>query len=764
MAPARILVSVLALVSLAPAAAAQEEFDQEVRTLLDAGLKAYQQGKFDEAYAKFQEAFGKKPSSPTVYAFLRRAGQDTITGMINASDPRLQEAGRMLLALAKPGEAIRRDPKAIDDYLKELEATDSAVFLTAFWHLKNIGPYAVSRLIPVLGEDTADLKRPRVMLLLTEMHYDAELALIQALRSQTILMRQNAAILLGNIRGERALPYLKRMVEDPNEKPEVKRYVVEALAKITGRSPAEWRPAEQYFMELAEKYYYAHPTTVLRWQPNDLIWGWDAAGQAVTQRDVPAFAFNEQMCEEVLFDLLETTPNHAGAWSLLAANHFAQVLEADANLAAAERAAALGDIQADVVDGIKKLMAGADRGRVLGNIVNRPYLYGALARSLRDGRSEVAAAVLEALGPMVQPQDLPPAGVHPAQGFFGAPLIEALTADHQRVRAAAARVLLGVNPQFRIVGMDLVIPALVDALGEQGIRTVLVVHEAQTPADQQWINATRRMLRRLNTHPTIATSLPEALTKITAFPREDLILLQESMAARVVFQEAVTRRKVEERFFTQLKSDVRTKEIPVVLICRADQKPEELKTQYPDAVEIMPENADSTVVEKVLAQIADAMGPDAKNRADRSARAAAEALAALDVPNTMYPYLQARDALIGAAGLQVKRPEAIRLPAIRALGRFGDAAAIDTLAAALKEAGDPKEIRLAAAQALGNVLRVSGAAPSPAALAMMTETLADTDLDIAVAAANALGNATLTLEQRRELEKLNRLKRGAAGP
>lgn len=750
---------VLALAAVLSALAPAQDLDQEVRQLMDEGLKAYRTGKYDEAFVKFQEAFNKNPSSDVVYAWMKRAGEDVVASMINNADPRIRETGKMLFRLAQPGEAIRRDTATIAGFVGDLGSTDTAVYMNAHWHLKNIGPYAVTSLIPTLGQDTSDRVRPRVMMLLTEMHYDAELALIEALHSETLLMRQNAAIVLGNIRAERALPYLKWMLENPNEQPEVKKVVHEALTKITARSAAEWKSASEYFMDLAEKYYYAHPTTVHRWAPNDLIWSWD--GSAVQQRDVPAFAFNEQMAEEVLYDLLDLSENHAGAWSLLAANHYAQLLEAQDNFAAAQVALDLGDVEQAEIDALRGLLADIERAAVLGNMVSRPYLYQALSRSLSDGRSDVAEAILNALGQMAHPEDIP-AAVAPADPTrYGGPLVAALTHEEKSVRYAAARVLTKMNPPFRTLGMDLVMPVMIDALGERGIRTVLLAHPARNAAEFQWRNAWRTVLRRLNTHVSFAGTIPEAMQKMTSFPREDIVFVAFELAHTVTFAEHVTRQQVEERFYSWMKRDVRTREVPVVIVCKNAEEQSQAQQIYQDAAAVILADAPSTDLEGVLNGIYDAMGDTPKARADAVAQWAAETMAGLDVDNTMYPYLQARDALMGAAGLAEKRVDGIRRPAIHALGKFGDPAALDVLADALNEKGDPKETRLVCAWAMGEILRKSMAAPTEKTFTALRENLNDGDLDIELAVGHALGNAKLSLEQRRELEKFKRIKRGA---
>jgi hypothetical protein len=85
----------------------------KTRSLLEDGTDLYKQGKYAEASAKFEEAFQMKPSSDQVYAFIKRAGEDMIGRMMNDPERKVQDIGRRLMELAKPGEPARERKVAL---------------------------------------------------------------------------------------------------------------------------------------------------------------------------------------------------------------------------------------------------------------------------------------------------------------------------------------------------------------------------------------------------------------------------------------------------------------------------------------------------------------------------------------------------------------------------------------------------------------------------------------------------------------------------
>ncbi|HEX7900343.1 MAG TPA: HEAT repeat domain-containing protein [Planctomycetota bacterium] len=820
----------LAVAAILPSAGAQDEgFGDKVRVALQEGMDLYKRGKYQEASSKFEEAFQMKPDSDQVYAFIKRAGENIVAGMMNSPERPMQDIGRRLFELAKPGEPLREKKEVVLKYIEDLKSESHEVWRNGFWHLKNFGPYCVRFVLPSLGNPQDDKYRSRVILLLTEIGVDGSLALIEALDSKNDTMRQNAAIVLGNIKDERAIPALKWAVENPNEKPEVKKFANESLRKIIRtKDAAQWRKATDYYYELATKFYYGHSSVIYTWQRAYLIWKWDAEKDVLTERKVARYAYNEQLAEEALFDLLELDPAYKdastgfSALSLLACVEFAQALEAEAAVDAAVDALKVGeldkdglvkllgeteglntanladlkgkidgaasdmDVQKVVVEYWKKLkLAKTLRTNVVGQTPGKRSIYEGLARSLTDGNYLVAKACIDAIAEMGRAEDLPaPAPAPDAEkkeeeakaekggdGTMGFPLIEALTNEDKRVRYAAARAMVALNPQRRKVGMELVIPNLIDALGEQGVRVALVIYDIQDDNDRNFINSFKKMLASINIFPVIAASGSEGIIKAKQFPTEDLIIVQKKICAQVYFREADTRKQIVETVFDTLRDDVRTKNIPRLVLGDNPQEVADAGKEYLEkgtAFAVIGKDADKLGLQALLEKAFDLpeAKKDSKDRADEIARDAAEALADVDPTNTLYPYRDAVEALIKTVAPDPLREDFIRIPSARALGRFGDQRAIDVLAKVVEDkdadaekAARQKGVRLASGKALSEVFRKTGVSPVKEVFEVLVKNLKDGDYDIEFAVGEAVGNATLSVEQRRDAAKARRVAR-----
>ena len=826
-----LLLSLCAAAILPAAGAAQDEgFGDKVRAALGEGMDLYKRGKYQEASSKFEEAFQMKPDSDQVYAFIKRAGEDLVAGMMNSPERKMQDIGRRLYELAKPGEPLREKKEVVLKYIEDLKSEQHEIWRNAFWHLKNFGPYCVRFVLPALGDAQQDKYRSRVMILLTEIGVDGSLALVEALDAKdNDVLRQNAAIVLGNIKDERAIPALKWAVENPQEKPEVKKFANEALRKIIRtKDSAQWRKATDYYYELATKYYYSHSSVIFVWQRAHLIWKWDTKNDVLTERKVARFAYNEQLAEEALFDLLELDPNYKDstgqtAWGLLACVEFAQALEAEAAIDAAVDALKVGeldkaglvkllgetegmndaaiadlkgkvegaasdmDVQKVVAEYWKKLKQSKSiRTNVVGQLPGKRAIYEGLARSLNDGNYLVAKACIDTIAEMGRAEDLPAPPPPPdaqnseeakaeaakgADGTMGFPLIEALTNEDKRVRYAAARAMVALNPQRRKVGMELVVPNLIDALGEQGVRVALVVYDIQDDNDRNFINGFRKLLASVNIFPVIAASGSEGIIKAKQFPTEDIIIVQRKICSQVYFREADTRKQIVETVMDTLRDDVRTKNIPRIVLGDTPQEVADANKEFLEkgtAFAVIGKETDKLALQALLEKAFDLpeAKKDAKDRADEIAMVAAETLASIDPTNTLYPYRDAVEALIKTLAPEPLREDFIRIPTARALGRYGDQRAIDVLtkvvgdkAADAEQAARQKGVRLASGKALSEVFRKTGVSPAKEVFDVVVKTLKDGDYDIEFAVGEALGNATLSNEQRREAAQVRRVTR-----
>ncbi len=843
-------VSLAALVVLPILAAQDETFSDKVRQLLQEGTDLYKRGKYSEASSKFEEAFQMQPSSDAVYAFIKRAGDDMVASMMNHPDRKIQDIGRRLFELAKPGEPYREGKAVVLKYVEELKNEEHAIWRNAFWHLKNIGPWAVRFVMPVLADKQQDRYRSRVILLLTEMGTDSSLAVVEALDAKEPFVRQNAAIVLGNIKDDRAIPALRRVDEDPNEDPNVKKFAREALIKIIRAVPqAQWKRASDYYYELAMKFYYSHSTAILSWQRAYIVWKWqrdDANNHdRLTERKVARMAFNEQLAEEALFDLLELDPNYVekttgySPWSLMACVHFAQAIEARAAIMAAVDALKIAEIdKADLVKlvrdtegmsdatvngGIGKAINDAAspadvqtlltkyldkqakviRNNVVAQLPGKKYVYEALSRSLVDGNYLVAKECIATIEQMGRPEDLPApaltsdgqptngaaaaqadpatgtAGAGAQHGTVGYPLIEALTNEDKRVRYQAAQAMVTLNPQRRKLGMELVIPNLIDALGERGVRVALVIYDVQDDNDRNFMNGFRKLLTSVGVFPVLANTGAEGIVKAKQFPTEDIIIIQRKICGQVYFKEADVKKQIVESVFDTLRDDVRTRNIPRVVLGDTPGEIDESKKEFLEkgtAFAVIGQGVHKLELQALFEKAFDLpeAKKDTKDRADDIAKDAAETLSRIDITNTLYPYRDAIDALINTVKMvkpgdsnEGQREDFIRIPAARALGHFGDVRAIDALSnvVADKEEGDEAKIamrrgvRLATSKALSDIFRQTGATPAKEPFDILKKFTVDGDYDVEFNCGEALGNATLTNAQRLDLSKHRRVVR-----
>jgi hypothetical protein len=395
----------------------QDDPPGPARDLLNEALQLYRQAvdpaKLHEAYQAFERAIRHKPDSELVYSWIKRSGEDLVFAMINDPDSKIRDLGRRLLNLARPGENFKVDAARIKEMIDALRPESGWHDMrSAHFHLVIYGPFAMQYLLPLLNDASSDVLRSRVMLVLKEIGTPATLALAEGLESERDrfkLLRRNCCVVLGNIGDERAIPALKRCAENPRELPDVRREAHIALAKLTGLpKESDWKKATEYYYELARKYFYSHPEAIHRWDRCRKFWKWDPGTQSLTQRSVPAFAYNEQLCEDALFDLLELDPDYPGAWPLLVMALGSQFIEARQAVRSAEEARALGELSEDALADLKERMTRIERVHVLAEIVGVQYVYEGIQRSLDDGLTSLAQALIDLVRSKARPTDIPP--------------------------------------------------------------------------------------------------------------------------------------------------------------------------------------------------------------------------------------------------------------------------------------------------------------------------------------------------------------------
>jgi hypothetical protein len=329
---------------------------------------------------------------------------------------------------------------------------------------------------------------------------------------------------------------------------------------------------------------------------------------------------------------------------------------------------------------------------------------------------------------------------------FGASLAAALQNDDKRVRYAAAEALVRLAPTKKFANSSKVVENLAAAVGESGSRVVYVIAR-----DPQIRNRLLGYIRQLNHLAVGFANAREALVHARSSPAEDVILIHtQTNAAGETAQLDFTAAQ----FIEQLNVDYRSAGVPVfVLTPKKDQETNE-KAFGEKAKAVIPEDVDPVMLkDKLEALFADAAAKrDPKAQATAVASMAAEALASADPRTSVFDLKAATSALTAAVEVQ---PDAVRIPALRALGNLHARECVDKVAAIFDNPQNSKEIRCAAAYALGESLR-GGSAPQKVYEALKAA-LKEGDANLYRACAEALGKMGMSRDQTREVLMDNRV-------
>ena len=321
---------------------------------------------------------------------------------------------------------------------------------------------------------------------------------------------------------------------------------------------------------------------------------------------------------------------------------------------------------------------------------------------------------------------------------YGAAIAAALQYDDKRVRYAAAEALLRLAPNRKFANSAKVVEDLAAAVGESGSRVIYVVAR-----DPQIRNRIIGYVRQLNHLAVPFQSAREALVHARSSPAEDVILLHTETNVENAndFTPA--------QFIEQLNVDYRTQGVPVVLLTPKKSQETNEKAFGEKAKAVLPEDVDPVVLKDKLEGIfpsGEAAKRDPKSQATAVASFAAEALAAADPRTSIFDLRAAIPAL--AAAIEVQ-PDAVRIPALRALGNLHAREATDKVAAIFDNPQNSKEIRVAAAYALGESLR--GQAAPARVYEALKAALKEGDAPLFRACSEALGKMSPTRDQTREV-------------
>jgi CheY-like chemotaxis protein len=732
----------------------------QARELLIEGVKQYRTGRISEAAAAFREALKLNPENKQVYDFYLAAGDALLLRMSEYGQ--LDDVLKDVLVRARSyQQELRSSPAYIAILVGKLSGSDEERVVAAT-ELAAIGPVAVPQLIAVLADNRQDDLRIAVRMTLGRMGYRAVLPLIAALSSSDERLVASIVTTLADIGDARALPYLLQL-RDTATGELVKRLAGTAATTIAQRSGTDTSiDATQYFFQDALRYFRSDELVRDEMLANGgLVWSWNDHASEATQRltsvRVPSYAWATHMADAVLHAGLVAHPNFPAFQPLLAAVYAAQDVDARQRASLATNADGNADATAA---GIAALDLMPLRVRTLGGeailralqlaiACERPDVAVYLMRQLETGGLVAINSVLPVsnLGEKADDQN---------QEKAGSALVAALDSSDKLVRYQAAITLARLNPTVPFFNSDKVVPALTDAIGEWGMRSILVIDQ-----DFRQRNVARELLQSKGYRTYTVTDGFDALRRLEEAPVKDAIIIAGDLVPNLRDSRGALIDAAEQKASTlveQLRQDRRTENAPIIISLPDEpQLAARIKAAFDGKVAGFlrkPFNAQ---------EIDDLLQASFKERpvANPTREAieevsvhAAQALAAIDVRNPLFDLGSAAETLVKSLPA---RSDAVRLPALQALGNAASGPQAEAIRAltprvldvyAADDAKLTPDLRAAFIYAIGQMDPASDAA-----FAALTAALASAQPTVRAAAAQALGHAAnLSPAQRLRLQ------------
>jgi HEAT repeat protein len=721
-----------------------DDVSSRVEKAFREGVDLFEMGNYQKARDKLREVLALDPKAEEAWKYVKMAGDKILIQMM--TEDGMGREPRVLYELYRLHESrLKRRP----DHIKRLinVALDTRQHPRKRWdameRLIDVGQFVIPFIVESLGNVRDSEVRMLARVTATKMGSQATLPLIELLRYKSgdeesaKLIRENAAIILGDLRDKRAIAPLKRVAEDEKEADVVRRYAIMSLQSITGLGHADLRSAQDYCYLDADRY--------LREMPGVADWAreadgviWQLVDGKLVDRQVARFAWNELMAEKLCYECMEVDADYADIYPLFAEGVASQIAEIWELLdIALERRVGRPFTEEEVTDvksrELKLLVADLSldsSGPLQASVAALPVprisvrrnrrlaclgaanIYRAIGKCLDDAsQDERAAPRLAAciLADMAYALDsdgrlLPkPGAAAPAKGkrgrraastsAEGAALIRALRFPDERVQYAAAVAIARMNPPEPFEGAGEVVDVLARAIGESGPIQVLVVEE-----DPSIRNELAGKLRELDMGVVGVGTARDGFVRAKGFPPFDVVLVSP----------ALTTDESAAWLLDKMRSDPRTRPLAAAIITSYAKRDEDKAAfeKFGNVGGYVPIEDAGGDFRKLIERIAAQRGSPimSKKRAEELSVLAAETLAQIDPHLAKINGMDVSQAATACIVSLENRDDTIRRPCIDALGRFGIVESHEKLMAIALDSAQTLDIRAAALRAVGQIV------------------------------------------------------------
>lgn len=688
---ARVLIAAaLATVPTVSAIAAEFQKDErfpnndQAKDLLAEGVKEYRAGRYQAAAAAFHAALKLEPDNWLLFQFSQKAGDGLLVRMEERDE--LDDVLKEILRRARIYQReMRHSPTYITLLMDKLTASEEERVVSTL-ELIGVGPVAIPHLLGRMNDNRQDEMRTYCRIALTRMGYRAVVALGEALKAKDQRVVESAAMVLADIGDPRSLPHLQALLKREGATDTAKRVAANAVAAIAKTSQmAEVPEAEAAYFTESLRYFRGGDRVHDEMIANEsLMWRWDEAAEGVNKLQfvrVPRYAWNELVAEQLLYDGIALNPEIAAYYPLLAATFAAEAVESVQRMRLAKESTVPAQYPdedlAAIEERVKALAEQANRVKIFGG----PHLYRAVQQAVVSERYDVSAYLMRVLqDKYIADADLhlpgKDEGLTPEKA--GTVLVAALDHPDKQVRYQAAITLAHLDPSLEFFNAQKVIPTLAEAVGEWGMRVVMVVDQ-----DYRQKNTAREQLHQAGYMVYTASDGFEAMQRLEESPVKDAIIISGDLLPTILDDKGQVVDVPEQQALTlveRLKKDWRAEKTPIFISLPEDPEiANKIQAVFEGKVAgfvTKPFTAED-LKGKIEIALKDAQLHNVNREAaeDISLRAAL----ALQTPNparTQYDLTQAAEALVGTLD---KRQDPLRIEAARALGIAAQMAGGDTV-------------------------------------------------------------------------------------
>ncbi len=709
----KLLLLITALVICASHATAQQP-DASLDKLLARGLDLFDRGQYPQAQKAFMDLLRRSPSQQDILRLRQSAGDSKLLRVMEKGG-QFETFARRLMSSST---ATLSRPLIPEDKMRVMvrqviEGSDRAAREKAFTSLDSRGG---ERSVPhfILHLKSGGASRSRAVDTLRRLGPQVVLPLIELLHSSDSSLVEAAAQALGGIADRRAAADLKWAAETTRGKGASA--AAQALTRIASGTA---KSAFGLYVTLGRGYYQERPWTMVEAIDRSQYWAWE--GGTLKGYHIPPYLFGLFQAERALLRSLVMRPDNAEAWVLYVSTLYAQYARVQDVLSGAlsRKGASFTRTQ---LAGARKNQQVLSRHLSLAHSAGAQVIYSALGRSLAEGRMDVARMACRGLAQVVKHGSEP-----------GAELFAALRQQDERVKYNAARTLVLIDPKEPISQASNVIRVLEATVGQSSKPVALIV----TP-NFPVLNQLSYLLRTSEKMVVFkASTRKKGLQFAGQWPTEDLIIIDAHLGGSPDAQ-------VAKDLIDIILLNPQMARIPIFGIVKPTD-PGHVRAIFKDRVIVLPLKP-KVYLPKLRRELQRTMG-GFKLAADKTAAEAAQALATIAPDHSIFDLSLAQKGLIKA----LKREDAVRMPALRALARLATPSAIGPLTLLLRDRKNNPMARAEAARAIGMALAKSGEPPSVETLEALTRAMRDAKKAVQEQAGLALGKANLTVKQRRKL-------------